>query len=224
METKMIFCLSPGRCGTGYLSHLLSTIPDVTAYHEPSPKFSENRNSNFIQFWLSQKLPRIEKTSNPFYAETSHCFKYFADSLLELGFDFDAVHITRNFRDVALSFWRRKSIPARTQRGRKFLYHPDFDGWEKLTDYQLCYWHVLRSETETERLAYYAKRISYLTFDELITDGSLEQVCFDLQLSQPDLDKYEKKKGMVVNANPKSYYSLYPENIEKQEKEVEKLW
>ena len=220
----MIFCLAPGRCGTGYLSHLLSTIPDVTAYHEPSPKFSENRGSDFRRFWLDEKLVRIAKTSNPFYAETSHCFKYFADSLLELDNHFDAIHISRTFRDVALSFWRRKSVPGRTQRGKQFLYRPDFEDWQKLTDYQLCYWHVLKTAIETERLAYYATRIAYVTFDDLVNDDGLMQICFDLQLSQPDMNKYEKKRTMIVNANPKGYYNLYPENIREQEKEVEKLW
>jgi len=158
MVTKVTFCVSPGRCGTGYIASVLRS-KTASIVHEPDPRFSDvGREAQFDRdvaqrFWTERKLPSINGQR---YVETNHVLvNGFAEVLLELDVDASLFAVTRNHRDVALSLWRRRSIPARTGRGRQFLRHPNAPSLRPLprkqrpnrwTDYQLCYWHCLEVE------------------------------------------------------------------------------
>jgi len=181
MAAQMTFCVSPGRCGTGYLAKMLQCCRDVVVRHEPEPRFSEvGEEAQFDpsiarSFW-DRKLAAIDGAR---YIETSHVLvNGFAEALLGLNVDTGLIAITRSHRDVALSLWRRRSIPGRTGSGRKFLRHPDAPSLRPLpegkwTDYQLCYWHCLEVEARQKWLEQVCveqdKLFHWLPFEELLT-------------------------------------------------------
>lgn len=220
METRLVFCWSPGRCGTKYLTRLFETVPGVVAKHEPPPRFSECKGSKRM-FWALEKIPAVMALGVPVYVETSHCFVLgFLEPLVELGYKPDVIQIQRKHRDVALSYWRRRSIPGRTRRGREFLLQPTFDGWEQLTDYQLCYWHAL----EVDRLAHTAReqvdRWHTVDFDNLIGGSGFLELVESMGLPAP-VQAYERRRHEIANANPANYYRHFPKgDLNRLEAEV----
>lgn len=146
-DKHLVFVLSPGRCGTRYLKEMVATIPDVAVVHERPPDFADaSRLAQFVpeaarRFWFGHKLPAIERYPEQTYFETSHTFVAFADAPLQMDTPPDLVILTRPHREVALSRWRRGSIPARTPRGNQYCLHPDAPGvilkaenWRRFTD------------------------------------------------------------------------------------------
>ena len=156
---RLIFTISTGRCGTGFLANILNTLPGVAGVHEPFPKFSDVMRYCQIEpnlalgFWTCSKFPAITYFNQPIYVETSHLFaKGFIEPLLTLGIRPDVIFLHRPARNVALSLYQLNTIPARTRLGLKFLLSPTDRGvarlhnWENLHDYQLCYWYCLEME------------------------------------------------------------------------------
>ena len=194
---------------------MLDIIPGLTAKHEPPPRFSEvPRDSESIRrFWVEEKLPAIEREEGQVYVETSHAFKYVA---FGLGAAFDLISIRRNNRDVALSLWRRISVPARSDRGREFLYNPDepclcpLPNWERFTDYQLCYWYTLETEARIEQIKRLPQKNVVLDFNELVKGNGFRRLVCELELPEPNWEAYHKRRHWRVNVNPQNYYRLNP--------------
>lgn len=221
METRLIFCWSPGRCGTGYLAKMLQAIPGVVAKHEPLPRFSEC-TTRPLCFWTFEKLPAIEATGAAIYAETTHVVRGFLPSLLSLGIKPDIIQITRPHRDVALSFWRRRSIPGRTGRGKKFLMNPDFPGWQDLTGYQLCYWHSREVARRAVTISIGFDRWFPVEFDALVNRDGFGAIVDALDLPAPNWQRYNERRLWKVNSNPANYYTVFPDgDIDAQEREVD---
>lgn len=203
---------------------MLQTIPGVVAKHEPPPRFSECQG-NQVAFWTLEKLPAIDAIGVPIYAETSHVFREFLSSLLNLGRKPDVIQITRDHRDVALSFWRRRSIPGRTGRGKKFLYQPDFPGWQDMTGYQLVYWHSREVERRAFTASLGARRWVLVDFEDLVNGNGFGAIVDALGLPAPNWQAYNQRRHWRVNGNPENYYQVFPDgDIDAQEREVDKLF
>jgi hypothetical protein len=199
---RLIFTVTPGRSGTLYLALLFSRIPGVANHHEAPPSFThlmryvQARPDIASHFWIHEKLPRIAALPEPIYAETSHLFcKGFAGPLLDLGIVPDLVVLTRSHRSVAKSNYRLSCIPARTDYGLKHLLSPDdpdvlpLPGWERFTDYQLCYWYCLEIERRSSQYArqFAGKGATVVTIalDELRTVEGFQRLIGELALPQP---------------------------------------
>ena len=156
---RLIFTVTTGRSGTGYLAKMLSFVPNVVSYHEPRPDFADVMRlvqqdvSIAYGFWIEKKLPQIMEEPASTYIETSHLFcKGFVEPLLKLGVTPDLIILTRPHRRVAASLHRLDTIPGRTEKGLRYLVSPGdpgvlaLPGWQTLTDYQLCYWYCLEIE------------------------------------------------------------------------------
>ena len=125
---RMIFTVTNGRSGSGYLQALMERVNGVRAEHEPAPRFDAlMRDVQFApdlatRFWRAVKLPAIAKVEEPVYVETSHLFcKGFLEPLIGLGTPFDIVILRRDKRAIARSLWRNGSVPGRSRRGRQFF-------------------------------------------------------------------------------------------------------
>ena len=227
-QTHMIFVLSPGRCGTGYLAKMMATVPSVDARHEPQPDFAsvakdaQHDLSLARTFWTEKKLPAIRALGPEVYFETSHVFAHgFADALLDLGMPADVVGLSRSPRQTALSLWRRRSIPGRTGRGLNYLLHPanehnrlPLSHWENLDDYQLCYWHVLEIEARTEellpRFEERGARTYRTSIGDLVDGPGFNDILDAMELPDPR-PEYETRRDWRVNANPAHYNEVWPE-------------
>ena len=208
-EKRLVFTLTTGRSGTGYLAAVLNTLPGVTATHEPEPKFSHwmravQKNPDVAwYFWGLKKLPAIARTEGFVYIETSHLFgKGFAEALFLLGIPFDLIVLMRDRRAVARSLYQLNTIPGRTADGLKFLVSPQdpvlvpLPGAQILDDYQLCFWYTLEMEA---RAAMYAREVmkrggtvAAITFEQLVQPKGVLHLADVLSL--PELDPESRKQ------------------------------
>lgn len=220
LSTKqLVFCVSPGRCGTKYLTHVLNSgcVPGLRAEHEPSPAFRSVLRlvqTDFAvgtRFWQNTKLPAIAKMDCSIYVETSHLFcEGFVEPLLELGVHPDIVAIHRPPREVALSMWKRRTFPG---DGIMRFYHvepsdPDVllpikSDYHQLGGYELCFWFALEMEA---RLRKYVKlfkelnvRVAETTTANLVTETGFIDVITTLGFADFDLQRYHTRCKDVVN-------------------------
>jgi hypothetical protein len=180
LHKRLIFTVATGRCGTGTLYHAFRLAKDTESTHEPFPLYSiclrqvQRDPQQAWDFLLEKKFPEILNRRAPCYVETSHLVcKGFIEPILELGLRPHFLILQRNFRDVAKSFLLIDSIPERTELGRNYMVSPadpsllEIPGWERLTDYQLCYWYALEMHQRAEWYAALFDRlgIGYTRFD-----------------------------------------------------------
>lgn len=133
MSIKYIFCISTGRSGTAYLSKLLSTLDNCSAYHEQKPVLHDkmmrdylNGNDVLLKKGIVEKLENIRKNKHTIYADTSHIFvKSFGweipnhISQEEIG----VIVLKRNKEKVVESTHRVHSGPF-TYLGKKWILTP----------------------------------------------------------------------------------------------------
>ena len=240
-DKRLIFTISPGRCGTKYLFEMLKTVPGIAVEHEPKPGFEDAaRLAQFIpdasrRFWAEYKLPYIARHTENVYFETGHVFvNGFADTLLELGHIADLVILSRPHREVALSRWRRGSIPVRTERGGQYGIHPNargvllpITGWETWNDYQLCYWFCLEVEA---RSAYYSEmykdmgaKVHHTTLSKIATERGFLRLLSDLGLPGPDMEAYRTRAQNRYNESSSHSKMRVPDgDLDEIEQEVRK--
>lgn len=162
---RLIFTVTTGRSGTGFLCHILQDIEDVLCLHEPRPDFAEVMRESIADpriaeaFLVQRKLPFIRSVAARTYIETSHLVcKGFIEPLITIGLYPDLILLHRDKVDVATSLFRIHAVPARTLGGQRFLLSPDDPGvlpirdWQSLPDWALCYWYCLEIE---RRMCYY---------------------------------------------------------------------
>jgi len=165
VNKELIFTVTPGRSGSTYLARLLETIPDVSAHHEPSPNFAQvmrlvQTQPHIAYNYLTHyKFPAINNLPGRVYAETSHlACKGFIVPMIRMGLRPSLVILRRPPREVAWSFFERSTIPARSTPGIQDLLDPrdlgvvPLMGWDKMSNYQLCFWYAL--EIERRQLEY----------------------------------------------------------------------
>ncbi|MBU2534246.1 MAG: hypothetical protein KKB37_16010 [Alphaproteobacteria bacterium] len=223
MNKNVIMCFSPGRSGSQLLARLLGLADDTHSVHEPEPTFQavteavRTRAEETLRFVRDVKLPAILASPQPNYAETSHLFgKGPFEAFVELGVPFRLVMLHREPREVAKSHWRINAIPARAKKKQQYLLHPGLDsvmkmpGWEKMTNYQLCYWYCLEIE---RRKALYAEKcrardipVVEIHLAELLDFNTVKQLCESLSLSLGS-DKKEQHAAMTEEkTNQKAKY------------------
>jgi len=239
MPERLIFCLTTGRTGTAYLAKMMSLLPGVSAHHEPAPPFEDWTRRAMVgkpcdAFWRESKLPGIAQLAGdaPVYVETNHVFKYLAESLLDLGQTADVIVLRRPSRKIALSYWRRGHYPARTQVGLRYFSAPYdaramlpvFD-WQRLSNYQLCYWYCLDTWARVGQLASLYRDVGARVFDTSLTEITTESgflTCVKaLGLPEPDRAAFQAQCGQMVNSLRSWLNKPSPEDIDAQETEVE---
>lgn len=205
---RLIFTITTGRSGTGYLAEMLRFVPGILSCHEPEPKFSHIMRSAqtnpevAYNFWIRKKLPAIVGKNAPIYIETSHLFcKGFIEPLIHLGIRPDVIILTRPWREVAKSLYELNIIPGRTPDGLKFLVSPEdpevlpLPCWKKLHDYQLCFWYCLeinrRIEIYKQLLLKKNVRIAEISFYEIITTQGMGRLLAELDLPKPDVSAWQ---------------------------------
>ncbi|MEW6074359.1 MAG: hypothetical protein AB1726_17425 [Planctomycetota bacterium] len=213
LDQRLIFTVTTGRSGTRFLAGLLRGFPAVDARHEPPPRFSDAFRTVVqfpdlaAEFWCRHKLPAIARSKKPIYAETSHLAgKGFLESLLDLGFRPDLLHLHRPPRAVATSLWRLGTVPGRSYRGVRYYLAPTDrvvlplppDRIAGLHDYQLCYWYCLEMAARAARyagtFAGRGVRVHDLPLGELALPGGIERLGRRL-----DLGPYRRTRAAILH-------------------------
>ncbi|MBI4694446.1 MAG: glycosyltransferase family 25 protein [Gammaproteobacteria bacterium] len=218
---SLTFCLTTARSGTAFLASLLALADDADALHEPAPDFHHaladvrSRPEAALEFVRDRKLPKILACPHRHYVETSHLFaEGFYEAFVALGIPFQLIVLNREPRRVAESNWRVEAIPGRTKDGLGFLLDPRQDGvmklprWERMSDYQLCYWYSL--EMERRKARYAAERVQA---GGVVVETSLEELkdwtrfrafCARLGLQVAEEKRETHARICAVKVNPKS--------------------
>ena len=200
---RLILTITTGRSGSDLLARSLGLFRDVAARHEPKPRFSSCFRAVCAvpaiarEFWIEEKLTAMHRSRRPIYAETSHfACKGFLESLVDLGYRPDLIHLRRDPRAVALSLWSLRSIPGKSLRGVRYYLSP----WDANclpiralasrapSDYQLCYWYCLEIEARARRyralFAPHGIRVHTIEFDALRTEDGLIELGRALELGE----------------------------------------
>jgi hypothetical protein len=218
---NIIMCLTTGRSGTNLLERLLALAEDICSKHEPEPAFQRvldevsNNPAAAISFVRDIKLPDILARPGSHYAETSHLFgKGFFEAFIALGIPFRLIVLNRDPRQVAKSLWRIRTVPGRTKSGKEFLLHPDqpgvmaLPGWQRMSDYQLCFWYCLeverRKSAYTEECTRRGIPVFATSIEELKDWMRFEAFCKNLGLSLRDGTSEEHHKIVAVKHNRKA--------------------
>jgi hypothetical protein len=240
INKRIVFTVTTGRSGTGYLASQLAYLPNIDCFHEPVPVFAEvmreaqRRPEAAHEFIAQKKLPFIASQKSLFYIETSHLFcKGFFEPLLALNVHPSLIFLKREHRQVALSLYRLDTIPVRTKKGEKYLLNPNDPGvlpiknWHTLSDYQLCYWYCLEIERRSKEYFQTARDKNLctvsITFDCLISKSGIRTIIDDLKLPAPS--RLERFRMMMARSNMKNSKKVTKKSkmiadIDDQEKEV----
>lgn len=240
---RLIFSINAGRSGSQYLANILSHVGGVASFHEPHPKFSDVMRQAQLDpgvarsFWAERKLPAIAAVPETVYSETSHLFcKGFVEAFLDFGLAADLILLRRPHREIALSLYQIKCIPARSPDGLKFLLSPADPGvlalpnWERLTDYQLCYWYCLEIDRRmTQYHALFSERggrVVTVSLDQLTKERDLLMFLARLDLPRPEgpqMDAFRLAQATRANARPHVKRALAPgfyDTLDDSEREV----
>ncbi|MBW7851049.1 MAG: hypothetical protein H3C38_11175 [Rhodospirillales bacterium] len=237
MEKRLFFTVTPGRSGTNYLAELLHGIPGITALHEPEPNFVhvlrrvQQDPTVAHAFLRDHKLPAISKVETPAYLETSHLTcKGFIEPLLRLGMAPGLIILRRPPREVAWSLLERRTVPARTPAGMAYLLEPrdpyvlPLPGWERLSDYHLCFWYALEIERRQLRYTQMAAELGLpvvdLTNRELNALPVFAEVLAVLGIEATDQVRARHAQVSGKVHNPNSVRQQPPDNLDELENDV----
>lgn len=238
-EKQLILTVTAGRTGTTFLHALFKLFPNVDSFHEADPNFLhvlkriQTQPSAATKFLVEYKLPAIVACKSKTYVETSHLFcKGFLEPLINLGIRPDLVLLRRNPRNIAWSLLERQTVPARTPLGANYLVCPSDPNtlplplWERLTDYQLCFWYALEIERRQHRYREFMLRLGGKVYD--VTASELnnaekflemaEILSLDITDSETLLKQHQQVSSITHNKNPGSMEAAF--DLDEAEKMV----
>ena len=236
-EKTLIFTVTPGRSGTKYLTALLGSVPGVASHHEPVPDYvtvmrrAQQDPEVAFAFLRDVKLPTIAAMPSPIYAETSHLFcKGFLEPAILIGLRPKLIVLRRPPSEVAWSLFERDTIPTRTPYGCLYLLDPrdpgvmPLPGWERMTDYQLCFWYALEIERRQLRYAGFAAQLGLACFEVLQRDLGKSDVfaamlrTLGIEMNGVAVSDHEAISAVRHNSNKRALAK--PDNLEQQEADL----
>lgn len=236
MNTNITFTVTQGRSGSTYLAYLLSGIDGVVALHEPEPSFvsvmrcCQAEPSIAEAFIREKKLPAIIDYKCEHYIETSHVFcKGFFEAITKNDVYPNLIILRRSARQIAKSMVGLKTIPGRTTGGVKWYLHPldnvyfNIKNWEKMTDYQLCYWYCMEIEARAQKYSLLTKEkgsiVVNVTLDGLKYRNDLYKIISALSLG--DIGYFDRIKFLLKRIKKKNASTASKQEILFEEEEDE---
>ncbi len=240
-EKRIVFTVTTGRSGTAYLTTLFGYVKGVDAFHEPEPEFRhvlrrvQQDPQEAKEFMARQKLPAIAACDRGIYVETSHLFcKGFLEPTLALGIVPDLIVHSRPHRQVAVSLYRMGTIPGRTPKALQFYLSPEdpdvlpLENWQRLHDYQLCFWYCLEIERRAARYQEMYERIGgrvvQTSLGELKTTRGYLKMLRTLDIQRPSLFnllRHKRNSRFKINESLiKKRPVELPEDLQALEEEV----
>lgn len=160
-----IFCISPGRSGTKYLSQLLDTAEEVVAFHEKRPlmsgKYLELIINHPYEYSYQERMIKVDQvvkdSKHHIYAETNNMYiKTFFDVTAHLNPK--VIILKRPIKQILKSFmeldffgeknnnWKDWLTPANAITAAKSV-----KNFNSLSQINKCIAHLLDIEARTER-------------------------------------------------------------------------
>lgn len=217
-----VFVASPGRSGSKTLSDMLTGIPGIAAFHEPTPNLifepacGPDQAAYLRSMFFEKKIFYVLRAAagHSHYVETNHLFiKTFAEPAIEyFGDRTQIVHLRRDAISVALSFYKLGEIPGVEEVARRYMLDPAGSG--NLVDPTLLlqagsgfehpfyrclwYWHEIEARIARAKAQYPNVRWHFLETDQLNDAGAVRDLCRALTIDS-HVDEIVRRAGLRSN-------------------------
>ncbi len=184
MSVKYIFCINSGRCGSDYLTELLSKAKNTVSIHEgvpimngyPMQKFNDGDDSELRKL-LPLKMRQIQnksKNGRKIYCETNHSFIKGWGYLIPDEYipqeEIGVIILRRDVDKTAYSLLRVHEPPGISEWSRTWYLVPNAQRnlskpAENANFYELCQWYVEETYLRAEEYKQMFPRIKYVECD-----------------------------------------------------------
>ena len=227
-EFSPVFVLSSGRCGTKFMTELLSCSKQVSAHHEPLPKMEYFINQVFhSEEMVEQKkiinITRMELIldafiKNKFYLETSHATTFFAPAIADLFKKAKFIHIVRHPGDFTRSAMRKGWYENDTiwESGR--IKMADLELWQSLTTIEKICWLWKTTNTFIDHFKQSLdddSRIKMFHIEDVVSDVATAQELIKF-IGVTDLDEKTITGRLESKVNELVINDDEPENMRKR--------
>lgn len=202
-----VFVANPGRSGSKTLSDMLTGIPGIAAFHEPTPNMTfepdqgVDQDARLRRLFYEKKIFYILRAAAgcTHYVETNHLFiKTFADYAIDyFGERVHVIHLRRDVISVALSFHRLGDIPGVATLALRYMLHPadprnlvdagmilrPDPGFEHPFFRSLWYWYEIEARIERARARYPGVRWHSFSTGQLNDQGAVRSLCRELGIA-----------------------------------------
>jgi len=181
MTIKYIFCINTGRCGSDYLTELLSKAENAVSIHEgvpimngsPMQKFNTGDDSELREL-MPLKMREIRKKSKngrKIYCETNHSFikgwGYLIPNAYVPQEEIGIIILRRDVDKTAYSLLRVHDVPGASEWTRTWLLSPNSprnlsQPGENANPYALCKWYVEETYLRAEEYKRMFPKIRYI--------------------------------------------------------------
>jgi hypothetical protein len=219
-DNRLLFCISSGRSGSGYLAKLLNTSIEVVGFHEPEPfmngKYLQMVNtSTFSQTFKKRRIKCkfIEKeldnlSQNKVYCETSHMFiKTFFDVVLDRFNNVEVIILRRDIAKILKSFIELGYFSEINSAWPDWMSSPNsktaalqcIDSDQMLDQYDLCIAYLIDIEARTVRFQndFPDVQTHAVTLESLNEYNMVEALFRDLRITPTEETK--RLTGKMVN-------------------------
>lgn len=181
MRKRLIFNICIGRSGTSHLFKMterfrgMSSFPErLKEIHSKSPTTPEmlsavsvmpeaRENKEIVDNYVKEVVTFISELDSNIFYQTSFLTSHgIIEGFLRLGIVPDFVVLERDPSLIAQSHYKLDMIPGRSEKGLRWCLHPEqkdvkyIKNWDKLNNYQLCYWYSLENQ---RRQDIYSRRL-----------------------------------------------------------------
>jgi hypothetical protein len=184
MSIKYIFCINSGRCGSDYLTELLSQARNTVSIHEGTPimngepmqKFNDGDDSELCEL-LPLKIREIKKKSkngHKIYCETNHSFikgwGYLIPDLYIPQEEIGVIILRRDIDKTAYSLLRVHEVPGVSEWSRTWYLTPNIQRnlskpAKNANLYELCKWYIEETYLRAQEYKQIFPKIRYLECD-----------------------------------------------------------
>ena len=238
-ETKPIFVLSTGRCGTKLLSNLFIAVKAGEVYHSPDPKLTYASKYIYENFEQSSKIRKSAFISGRFeilkecylknnrYIETNHHISFFADAVNELFPKCKFIHLIRHPGDFVRSGIRRNYYKNHDyDDGRIMPGNIEWKEWESYSHIQKVgwLWNETNQMIEDWKGNINSEKLITIMAEDLFNDPSeFEKISDFCELKILNIDKINQIIKSPINVQTKGNFPKYDQWTSEQKKELQKI-
>lgn len=212
-KTSPVFVLSTGRCGTEFLTKVLSLNNELLVHHSPSPQLIyadrlafEKGNQDFLQGALiasrfqliSESMMRKKR-----FVETNHRATFFATSIVENFPNAKFIHLVRSPKaflksGMKLGFYKNRHNDYSRIRHQNIKIWNEYEQYEKI----LWLWNETNSFIEDFKVNRGKTEVITVYSEELFVNPAVAKQVMDFCSSNYNLNikKLRALMGKKVNA------------------------
>lgn len=194
--SPVFFVVGTGRCGTTWLSEILSTSSFAAVHHEPNRKADRisivSRDADLSLAYIQKRRQYVANAlrSNLYYGEVNGYLQYHIDALRKV-FNANIFLLVRNGADVVRSWFSHDTFDS---DGREKYFKPEGETrFEKL-----CWWWASRNELSM------AEDVEVVRLEDLASDWAV----FDKAFGFLSISKAAWLEHINVKANATGTYAL----------------